>query len=1062
MEESKSIQEVNNNVNGLAHAQVGYDAITGCEDGGLWQDYPMNDGLDFPASPANPLNINHTTPGQRIQELLEGDDEFRTHHLFCEMEVLRDVADEDLEWRETSRWLMFEESVEEGGERWSKPYVTTLALQSLFGLRKGLVSGTVILDLEADTLPEILNTILDSMISTNQIAEKQRDELKEVLLAPHRHHHVRHEKKGLRGFMDIGCKQTPKEGFNDHFAKKVPAGAEACNILVGEVKFLEYPVLAFVRRAEANILGNMTEVYVPTRFIFILLGPPGSIKKYADIARAVGCLMTDEIFRVVAYRAKKQEDLLTGIDEFLEQVILLPPGKWDPRVRIEPPQMIPSQQLRKTGEAGNDSLDDEGNDETLERTGRLFGGMIKDIRRKSKFYLSDFRDALSIQCLATVFFMYFACLTPMITFGGILGHATGNNMAAMETVLAGAMCGITFHLFSGQPLTIVGSTGPVLVFETIVYHFCTDNKLDYLAMRFWIGIWVSVLLIIVVAFDLSSLVKYITRFTEESFASLIALIFIVGAFKKLFHILDHDMVDLNPNIIKDYQCECLPTNITMDGNMSTLPPTTTTTTLAPLSNATNMTSFPGMSSLPLDQCVAAGGFLMGSGCNTPHYVADVFFFSCIIFLGTYVLATSLRQFKTAPFFPTFVRSFVSDFAVVLAIVCMVGFDALVGLNTPKLHVPEEFAPTLKGRGWFVNPLVNPSWCIAAGILPAIPATILIFMDQQITAVIVNRKENELKKSCGYHLDLFVIALQISVCSIMGIPWFVAATVESMTHVRALVKESECAAPGEKPQFLGIREQRATGVMVYILVGLSVLMTPFLSHIPMPVLYGIFLFMGVNALRNSQLLQRIALMFMPGKWQPDLVFLRHVPLRRVHMYTCIQILCVVALWVIKTVKSISIIFPLKVLTLCFIRKALDYVFTQHELEWLDDILPESKKKENEDRFHRKSTGERSALFNLAQAGGAFVFPIDGGQSITVAIDKITYDPHTRSINIIDKTGNTATLKHLVSATLDSIDAPDAGQEGLRKRKPSVIFSTDIKDREERKSLMADVKEEDSPV
>ena len=33
------------------------------------------------------------------------------------------------------------------------------------------------------------------------------------------------------------------------------------------------------------------------------------------------------------------------------------------------------------------------------------------------------------------------------------------------------------------------------------------------------------------------------------------------------------------------------------------------------------------------------------------------------------------------------------------------------------------------------------------------ATILIFMDQQITAVIVNRKEFMLKKGGGYHLDL---------------------------------------------------------------------------------------------------------------------------------------------------------------------------------------------------------------------------------------------------------------------------------------------------------------------
>ena len=56
---------------------------------------------------------------------------------------------------------------------------------------------------------------------------------------------------------------------------------------------------------------------------------------------------------------------------------------------------------------------------------------------------------------------------------------------------------------------------------------------------------------------------------------------------------------------------------------------------------------------------------------------------------------------------------------------------------------------------------------------AILATILIFMDQQITAVIVNRKEHQLKKGGGYHLDLLVLALIIVVCSVFGLPWFVA-------------------------------------------------------------------------------------------------------------------------------------------------------------------------------------------------------------------------------------------------------------------------------------------------
>jgi len=90
--------------------------------------------------------------------------------------------------------------------------------------------------------------------------------------------------------------------------------------------------------------------------------------------------------------------------------------------------------------------------------------------------LSDITDAISFQSIAAIIFLYFACLSPIITFGGLLSKATDNNMAAIESLLSGAICGCLYHLFAGQPLTILGSTGPVLVFETIVNHYCTYEK----------------------------------------------------------------------------------------------------------------------------------------------------------------------------------------------------------------------------------------------------------------------------------------------------------------------------------------------------------------------------------------------------------------------------------------------------------------------------------------------------------------------------------------------------------------------------------------------------------
>lgn len=220
----------------------------------------------------------------------------------------------------------------------------------------------------------------------------------------------------------------------------------------------------------------------------------------------------------------------------------------------------------------------------------------------------------------------------------------------------------------------------------------------------------------------------------------------------------------------------------------------------------------------------------------------------------------------------------SDFAVIIAILSMTLMDFFSGIRTPKLEVPREFKPTLETRSWIIHPFNNnPYYSAVLAILPALLGTILIFMDQQITSVIINRKENKLNKGCGYHLDLFILSILIMICSIMGLPWFVAATVLSINHVNSLKQESECAAPGEKPQFLGVREQRVTHILIFLTIGLSVFLTPVLSHIPMPVLFGVFLYMGVASLKGLQFFDRILIMFMPNKYQPDYMFLRQVSL-----------------------------------------------------------------------------------------------------------------------------------------------------------------------------------------
>lgn len=132
-------------------------------------------------------------PSQRVQFILgeEVDDkEVEAHPLFSEMEELV-VAGDELEWKETARWVKFEEDVEEGGNRWSKPHVATLSLHSLFELRSLLLNGTMMLDTDATTLEQIADLVCDNMINGGSLPRDASDKVREALLRRHRHQHER-------------------------------------------------------------------------------------------------------------------------------------------------------------------------------------------------------------------------------------------------------------------------------------------------------------------------------------------------------------------------------------------------------------------------------------------------------------------------------------------------------------------------------------------------------------------------------------------------------------------------------------------------------------------------------------------------------------------------------------------------------------------------------------------------------------------------------------------------------------------------------------------------------
>lgn len=120
-----------------------------------------------------------------------------------------------------------------------------------------------------------------------------------------------------------------------------------------------------------------------------------------------------------------------------------------------------------------------------------------------------------------------------ITFGGLASEKTHNLIGISETLISGAFVGLVFHALSGQPLTIVGTTGPLLLFDEALYQFCLQNNYEYLTVRVYVGLWMAVIAVIVSAFEGSVYVRLFTRFTQEIFSALITLIYLVETLMKL-------------------------------------------------------------------------------------------------------------------------------------------------------------------------------------------------------------------------------------------------------------------------------------------------------------------------------------------------------------------------------------------------------------------------------------------------------------------------------------------------------------------------------------------------
>ncbi|EAA35044.1 hypothetical protein GE21DRAFT_305 [Neurospora crassa] len=150
----------------------------------------------------------------------------------------------------------------------------------------------------------------------------------------------------------------------------------------------------------------------------------------------------------------------------------------------------------------------------------------QDIHNLRQRYVSDW-TVFNQLVVASAVYVFFTNILPGITFANDLFVLTGESWGTIEVVFSTGLCGLIFSLFSAQPLTILGVTGPFSVLAENMYKLCTNNfHVPFLPVMAWSLIhsaWMHYLLAIFNAHDYT--MQYVTDFSADIFSLLNSVIY---------------------------------------------------------------------------------------------------------------------------------------------------------------------------------------------------------------------------------------------------------------------------------------------------------------------------------------------------------------------------------------------------------------------------------------------------------------------------------------------------------------------------------------------------------
>jgi uncharacterized integral membrane protein len=412
----------------------------------------------------------------------------------------------------------------------------------------------------------------------------------------------------------------------------------------------------------------------------------------------------------------------------------------------------------------------------------------------------------------------------------------------------------------------------VLIMTTVIFEMSKSMDIPFLPFYAWVSVWTFVYTTITAFFDLTRFVKLATRFTDDIFALLIVSIFILNAIGSPFG---------------------------SGGMLRYMDPS-------------------NKSHADLEKELGDKYIYLKSA-----------ILSILIGLATTATIFALRALKTSPFLCNQIaRDSCSDFSVTVAVIVwtLLKHIAFPTVGVESLKVPDGFEPTYTccsadcttfwpddctdiaepagNRSWFADmfDLNGKNYAIAIAAGPAMLSFILFYLDNGITWHLIYCERNGLQHGDSYNWDLFLNGFCNLINGMLGLPWLVATTVPCIVHLNSLSEKDKDG------KVISVHETRLTGLFSHSLVGLSLLFLPTMKLIPMPVLLGVFLFMGLSSIGRIDFWNRFLTFFQQPSMYKKEPFVKYMKMRRYHMYTAFQILFFVGVFMVQNTKAIAIAFP----------------------------------------------------------------------------------------------------------------------------------------------------------